>query len=131
MLKKKRRSSPARKAMKLLCFLLGLILVIMLGTTLFFQYQLGILPEDGLGITELFSGDSLKGLLSLSMPDWVDGLAGGHEEGLIGGSGSSIVNILLIGQDARENEERARSDSMILCTFNKKTKQLTMTSLWK
>lgn len=129
MLKKKRRSSPARTAMKLLCFMLGVILVVMLGTTLFFQYQLGILPKEGLGITELFSGDSLKGLLSLSLPNWADSLTGGDEEGLIGGSGSNIVNILLIGQDARENEERARSDSMILCTFNKKTKQLTMTSI--
>lgn len=129
MTKKKRPSSPARTAMKLLCTLLGVILVVMLGATLFFQYQTGILPEDSLGITELFSLDSLQGLFSLSTPDWDSSLLDGGGEGLIGGSGSNIVNILLIGQDARENEERARSDSMILCTFNKKTKQLTMTSI--
>lgn len=128
MSKKKRPSSPARAAMKLLCVLLGLILAVMLGATLFFQYQVGILPQENLGLTELFSLDSFKGLLSLSLPDTGPLLDSGTE-GLVGGSGSNIVNILLIGQDARENEDRARSDSMILCTFNKKTKQLTMTSI--
>ena len=41
---------------------------------------------------------------------------------------ANYINILLIGQDRREGESQARSDSMILCTFNKHTKQLTMTS---
>lgn len=45
----------------------------------------------------------------------------------IGGT-KDIVNILLIGQDRRPGESRARSDSMILCTFNKPNKTLTMTS---
>ncbi len=39
-----------------------------------------------------------------------------------------IVNILLIGQDRREGQGRQRSDTMILCTINKNTKTLTMTS---
>ena len=44
------------------------------------------------------------------------------------GRDSDIINILLIGQDRREDEIRARSDSMILCTFHKSEKKLTMTS---
>ena len=44
------------------------------------------------------------------------------------GKDSDIINILLIGQDRREDETRARSDSMILCTFRKSEKKLTMTS---
>ena len=47
------------------------------------------------------------------------------------GGDKSIVNILLIGQDAREGEERARSDSMILCTFNKNNNTITMTSFMR
>ena len=43
------------------------------------------------------------------------------------GRDSDIINILLIGQDRRE-ETRARSDSMIPCTFHKSEKKLTMTS---
>jgi LCP family protein required for cell wall assembly len=38
------------------------------------------------------------------------------------------VNILLIGQDRRPGETRARSDAMILCTFNTRNNTLTMTS---
>ena len=40
----------------------------------------------------------------------------------------NIINILLIGQDRQAGEGRQRSDAMILCTVNKETKTLTMTS---
>ena len=40
----------------------------------------------------------------------------------------AVVNILLIGQDRRSNQGRARSDAMILCTINKEKKTLVMTS---
>ena len=40
-----------------------------------------------------------------------------------------IINILLIGQDRRPGETRARSDSMILCTVNKETGTLILTSI--
>lgn len=39
-----------------------------------------------------------------------------------------ITNILLIGQDRRPGEGRQRSDAMILCSINRKTKTLTLTS---
>ena len=49
-MKQKRRSSPARAAMKLLCTVLGVILVIMAGATAYFQYLMGrinyVSPED-------------------------------------------------------------------------------------
>lgn len=38
------------------------------------------------------------------------------------------VNLLLIGQDRLEGEQRARSDSIILCTFHTDTKELVLTS---
>ncbi len=110
-MKRKRRSSPARAAMKLLCLMLGVILAVMVSTTVYFQSQVGLLP-------------SLEDLQLPSLPQ----LSFGTKDDQIGGPGSHIVNILLIGQDRREGEERARSDSMILCTFNKRTKQITMTS---
>lgn len=40
----------------------------------------------------------------------------------------SLFNILLIGQDRRENEGRQRSDAMILCSFNYETKELSLIS---
>ena len=42
--------------------------------------------------------------------------------------GDHIVNIMLVGQDARPGEPPQRSDSMILMTFNKTTGEVTMTS---
>ena len=112
-MKRKRRSSPARSAMKLLCLMLGLVLTVMVGATVYFQAQMGMLPSLEEGLSKL---DWELPELSLGKTDQ------------IGGRGSHVVNILLIGQDRREGEERARSDSMILCTFNKKTQQVIMTS---
>ena len=42
-----------------------------------------------------------------------------------------VTNILLIGQDRRPGESTQRSDSMILVTFNKNTKKITMTSIMR
>lgn len=39
-----------------------------------------------------------------------------------------LLNILLIGQDKCEGEERQRSDAMILCSFNPATNELSMIS---
>ena len=112
----KRKDSLARKGMKLLCTLLGILFAVMLGTTLVFrQYlqQINYTPKntEDTNILSVFSAISLD-----------------SSSDRIGGPGSDLLNILLIGQDAREGEDQARSDSMILCTYNKSTQELTMTS---
>ena len=104
--------------MKLLCTLLGLVFALMLGVTLLFRQYLNQIQyappqsSENSSILEVFSAIDL----------------GFSDKDRIGGSGSDLLNILLIGQDAREGETQARSDSMILCTYNKTTQQLTMTS---
>ena len=47
------------------------------------------------------------------------------------GQAHELVNILLIGQDARPGETRARSDAMILVTFNKTANTITLTSFMR
>ncbi len=42
-----------------------------------------------------------------------------------------VLNVLLIGTDARTHDYRGRSDSMILVSLNKKTKQVIMTSIMR
>lgn len=42
-----------------------------------------------------------------------------------------VSNILLIGQDRREGQGRQRSDSMIICTLNKKTNKIILTSVMR
>ena len=44
------------------------------------------------------------------------------------GKMGKVINVLLIGQDAREGEESTNSDTVILVTVNKETKKITMTS---
>lgn len=108
--------------MKLLCILLGIILAAMMGTTFYLQITLGPTNAPGPDLSQLlelpqFDGSLLSGLQQLAGSD-----------GSIGGTGSGLVNVLLIGQDRREGEAGSRSDSMILCTFNKRNKQLILTS---
>ena len=106
--------------MKLLCLFLALVLIFLLCATALFQQVLGKIHYTQPAAS---FGTRLVGLLSDLKTDGI-----GSENGLIGGTGSGIVNILLIGQDRREGEETARSDSMILCTYHRKTGDITMTS---
>ncbi len=57
---------------------------------------------------------------SIQWPEIVDPLDGGN-----------VTNILLIGQDRREGESRARSDSMIIASINNDTKEVSLISLMR
>jgi len=46
-------------------------------------------------------------------------------------SDKNIINIMLIGQDKRPGESRARSDSMIIATINKNSNTIKLTSLMR
>lgn len=109
---KKLKSTLGRRVMQLVCLCLGLVLAVMVPVTAYFQHKINmgwIQPQEALPTLQSFVAENL------SMID----LKPGNKD---------VVNILLIGQDRVEGETRARSDSMILCTFNKKAKTLTMTS---
>lgn len=51
-----------------------------------------------------------------------------EEDEMLLGEEDEIINILLIGQDRRPGEARARSDSMILISVNKDTDKISMVS---
>ena len=44
------------------------------------------------------------------------------------GKTGKVINVLLVGQDAREGEDSKNADTMLLVTVNKETKKITMTS---
>ncbi len=44
------------------------------------------------------------------------------------GKSGKVINVLLIGQDAREGEASKNADTMLLVTVNKETKKINMTS---
>ena len=124
----------------IVCVILGVVLALVLGATFFAQYLLGrlnytdrsnqpslsqeeidaIQNGDGETVDPDFTGPELTG----DEIDW------GEVYATIGGD-DNIVNIMLIGQDRRPGEDRARSDSMILVTFNKEKKTITMTSFMR
>lgn len=131
----RRRNSLKRAALSFLCIVLAVVLTAMLSVTLYFQYllrQINYVEHDE---TPTLSQEQLNEYLAeendadANAPSMDAGDVEFKEHTTqIGGKGSGLVNILLIGQDRRPGESRARSDTMILCTFNKHTKTLTMTS---
>lgn len=56
---------------------------------------------------------------------------GEPEEEPIISTEDDVVNLLLIGQDKREGEGRQRSDSMILCSINKKDNTIRLVSFMR
>ena len=134
--KKNRRSSGGKTALVVLCIILGLILTALLGVTIYAQRLLNrinyINPEDQVTMspeevseylaTEETDPEGTEPTMNDEDVDW------GEEHETQIGSEDHVINILLIGQDARPGEKRTRSDVMILCTFNKDTKTLVMTS---
>lgn len=114
---RRQRRSFQRTLLSFIAVILGILLAIMLSVTVYFQKML-----DGVNFIEHDQSAPLTDTLSQLLP------GSDSDPDMIGGRGSNLVNILLIGQDRREGEDRARSDSMILCSFNKKTKEVTMTS---
>lgn len=114
----KRKDSLARKAMKLLCFLLGIVFLAMLGLTLTLQPFLA-------PINRIASPESVE----YQIPDVLRPISLRNSEPIrIGGPESPLLNILLIGQDSREEDSPARSDAIILCTYDKEAGRMTMTS---
>lgn len=108
-----------RKVLTLLNSLLAVILALMLGATALAH---GLMNK--MNRVENPGKDAPDANVTVE-------LGNGAEEGMPGsliGEEKGIINILLIGQDRREGEERARSDAMILLTVNKNTKSIVLTS---
>ena len=134
---KKKRSSGGKTAMVVLCVCLGLILTVLLGVTIYAQRLLNRINYINPGDQETMSPEEVSEYLATEETDpvgteptmneadvdWGDE---GNDSEI--GKEDHIINILLIGQDARPGEKRTRSDVMILCTINKDTKTLVMTS---
>ena len=72
---------------------------------------------------EDFETDVYDPSLEVIDPDSVD-----WNDGNYNGKDDHLINILLVGQDRRPGQGRQRSDSMILCSYNPKTNQLSMIS---
>ena len=133
----KKKSGCGRVFLVILCIVLGLILAALATGTVYANYLLGLMnrtedtPQETLSqeqIEELLQEETLADDEIVGPEINEDEIDWGQQNGEVIESGSDIVNILLIGQDARPGQGRARSDSMIMVTFNKTDKTITMTS---
>lgn len=131
-----RKNSGLRAILIVLCILLGIVLTAGIAVSVYFSYLSGLVVRND-GVQETLSQEQIQEILqeetvapdASTAPildeedvDW------GEQEGELVESSEDIINILLIGQDARPGQGRSRSDTMILVTFNKDTKTITMTS---
>lgn len=132
--KVKKKSSAKKKAMIVIFIILGILLAFLITAGIVIHHYISKLNlvdpaqraeiVDSIDIDDLVSGpDSPK--------DQIDSLenkikANLNKEGLM--QSDNVMNILLLGTDARSKNERGRSDSMILVSINKATKEIVMTS---
>ena len=139
MSKNNRCTNGKRKILTVLCVILALILLLMIAGTVYLNYMMNLIGRiEGNGGPMSFEEylQWLENQKESIDPDFTgetidpSDVIWGNDSGIIEQSGN-IINILLIGQDRREGEGRARSDAMILCTINKTTNTLTMTSFMR
>ena len=125
-------------ALSILCGVLAVILLIMLGATIYLESMLNrinrevddstmsseeydaFLNSQTETVPHDFTGETIH-------PDDVQW----EENSELIAHGKNYINILLIGQDRRPGEGRQRSDAIILCTVNKKDGSVTMTSFMR
>lgn len=133
--KAKRKGSGARVVLIILIILLSLLLAVLVGGVVYVEKVLGGIgsfdPDSTLSSEELAAllaseqyAENYEGDLGTEPSEW--NLVGSDAD-LVGNS-ENIINILLIGQDTRNAEQKGLADSLILCTINTQTKRLVMTS---
>ncbi len=127
-----------KAGLSILCVVLALILIVMVFGTVYVNYLLSLMgrvPDEGDGT---LSSEQLATMTDPVDPDYTGPIVDPTDVTIdtlppdrpVENDGN-IVNILLVGQDRRPGEGRQRSDTMILCTFNKKTQEITMTSFMR
>ena len=129
-----------KTALAILCVILALVLVLMIGATVWLEYTLGRIERTDDQLQDTMSPSQFSELLNETDPEdpTFTGPDLKDDEVTIPTipadiiiSDEDVVNILLVGQDRRKGQGRQRSDAMILCTINKEKKTLTMTSFMR
>lgn len=143
-MKEKKEKKPGgwkRIVLTIFCVLLALILIIAACVGVYVNYLLNKIPRVDLENESTISSSELEELLntdpdvspvdpSESLPS-IEDVTFPTEITEPVQKADHVINILLIGQDTRSSKVRARSDSMILVTFNTEAKTVTLTSFMR
>lgn len=113
---------------------LSLIFTVLLGGTLYVEYILGRFYRDPTQEPTL-SSEQIDAILNAGTEDTKPPEATVVDPGKLEWEGPEVVekeehifNVLLVGQDRRPGEIRARSDTMMMITINTRDNTVTMTS---
>lgn len=138
MKKQNKRKSGQRTALRVLCVMLSVILVLLIALTVYLESLLGMINRsEG---SEFLSASEYQEYLNSQKETQPSNYTGPvidptdvtwATQGQLIEKGENIINIMLIGQDRREGQGRSHADVMILCTINKDKKTLTMTSFMR
>lgn len=139
--KKEINESGKRKNLKVLrVVLFSVLAVIILGIVIgviYFNSMLNMLGDaNETNVTHSVSQDEINAMLNQTKPTGSDipdesEATTPEDTWPVVVSNENITNIMLVGQNYREGEEHKLSDTMILCSINRKTKTLTMMSIFR
>lgn len=133
--KQRRKKSGFQILMMTMAVILAVGLLVLLALSLHLDRLIGLLSyREG---TQDISPEALEQYLQdakeTMAPDFVGEILEPQDiiletVGQLPEKETAVVNILLIGHDTRPGEGRARSDTMLLCSLNQSTGELTMVS---
>jgi len=143
--RKTSHNSPASWQVGLLtavCIVLALILIAMIFVTAFAHHMLNQLNREDPGNLVTISPSQAGNMTdpdvetidpssTETLPNITDVTVPTEPEYKPVRHGDHVVNIMLVGSDARPGESRQRSDSMILVTVNKSNNTITLTSFMR
>lgn len=118
----RRNQNTGSRAVRVLLVILLVLIAIAAGLFIFIQIKLDAINR--LPSSPIHFSDASTDPLELE-----EGMEWSEANVVTGVEG--VVNILLVGQDSRNDEDRQRSDSMILLSVNKNSNQLTMISFMR
>lgn len=125
-----------RIALTALCIVLAVVLIAMVGMTIYVEYIFSLrqdldeetmAPSDAEEVLRTEPTETISPTYTGEVIDPTD-VTIPQETAPPVVVTDYTVSFLLVGQDRREGQGRMRSDAMILCTINKETKTLTITS---
>ena len=118
-----RQKKKSRRPLKILCAVLAVVLLLVAGGYGFLQWELNRIERNS---SDEVTAEEVKDTIDT---EDLYGL-GKSDADLV--SNPDITNILLIGQDRKEGQKaEMRSDAMIVCSINSKTKEITLCSLMR
>lgn len=131
----KKTRNTKRSALIALCVFLSVVLVTLIGVTIYMESMFGLINKINPSNNQEFMSEEEYMQGEENNEDIVgpnedpNNINWNEIEEIVGDE--NVINILLIGQDRRKGEVRARSDAMILCTINRSAKTITMSSLMR